>query len=163
MRLSKLQEKVLGEMAIPIWASRQPDDVSLLIVDDTLMKASFLVLLDDKTYHNKTQLLLKNMLFAIGVNWQQVAIVTLDKIAQLHHLSADKKMLLALGESALKLLIDNKAKVSDYQGKVHKTIDLRFNTVVSIDLDELLVSPEKKALAWQDLRLISSHWVSSSH
>ena len=61
-----------------------------LYPDEQLVAARLLMLLDEHAYHEKAQRLLRAMLWAIEVDWQQVAVVSLAQIKQLPCLPVDK-------------------------------------------------------------------------
>jgi uracil-DNA glycosylase len=67
----------------------------------------------------------------------------------LQNSSDQQRLLLVFGEKLAQSLWGS----SVIRGTLHKTVNSQISTVVSLSLDELIASPQNKALAWQDLQL----------
>lgn len=165
MDLQSGQLSALHEMGIAVW-QRRPDKIAESVpteqtansepLNEQLSHCNWIVLLDHQAQNEHQQRLLQAMLSAIGLNQQQVAIVTGEQLAQLNDLPAEGKILLVFGSDASQLVLSDTSSFDDCHGKTHQTLPSKLTTIVSFGLAELLSSPEKKALAWQDLQLAKS-------
>jgi DNA polymerase III psi subunit len=144
MDLTPSQISSLDEMGIPVWElrSEQADRET----SEQLLPCDCLVMVESLNNDKKTQHLLQAMLFSIGLSPDQFTIINSD---QLQNSATPQKLLLVLGESFAQSLWGK----SVVRGQNHQTLDVAISTVVSFSLDELLASPENKALVWQDLQL----------
>ncbi len=163
MDLKPGQLSALAEMGVPVWELRQQKSIELDIatdhtinsteIDQQLLQSDWLILIDKQTYNEQAQRLLQAMLSTIDLSLPTVAIVTHEQLSQLQHLSADQKIILAFGNKAAQLLLDEKITLDACRGKTHQTLNSQLTTVFSFGLEELLNNPENKILAWQDLQL----------
>jgi len=157
MELSSRQLSSLNTMGIPVWEFRSTQSEVIAIVDDIipqqpseqLLKSDWVVMIDDKTYGEQAQRLLYAMLFAIGVEKHEFAIIDAKQLVQLDTIPTQNKVLIVLSTQVAKQLLGE----SIVRGSVHKTLNTQVTTVVSFGLDELLANPENKVQAWQDLQL----------
>ena len=145
-------------MGIPVWEFRSTEAEQTVFVDkqlastepsEQLLNCDWVVLIDGQNYSEQAQRLLHAMLFAIGIEHNQVAIIDSQQLAQLQNVPQQRKVLIVLSERIAKSLLGE----SVIRGSVHQTLNSQISTVVSFSLDELLENPENKALAWQDLQL----------
>ncbi len=154
MDLTSRQLSSLNEMGIPVWEFRSNESEQAISVveqepSEQLLNCDWVVLIDGQNYSEQARQLLHAMLFSIGIEQNQVAIIDSDQLAQLHNVPSQNKILIVLGESLAQSLLGENVS----RNAVHKTLNSQISTVVSFSLAELLVHPEKKALAWQDLQL----------
>ncbi|MFW5425897.1 MAG: DNA polymerase III subunit psi [Methylophagaceae bacterium] len=150
MELTPSQLSSLNEMGIPVWELRTDNTEQVSNEPVALiLQAECLVLLESHSNEQQVQHLLQAMLFAIGLNADQFSIISSDQLPQLQDSSVPQKLLLVFGESFAQSLWGRSA----VRGTQHKMLDTQVPTIVSFSLDELLVSPENKILAWQDLQL----------
>jgi len=156
--LTPRQLSSLSEMGIPVWEFRsnepeQPTPVVEKIVQvepsEQLLNCDWIVLIDGQNCSEQRRQLLHAMLFAIGIEQHQVAIIDSDQLAQLQNVPPQRKVLIVLGELLAQSLLGDTVS----RDAVHQTLNSQISTVVSFSLAELLASPENKALAWQDLQL----------
>jgi len=164
MQLNAQQLTVLAEMGIPIWQLRTTDpvleqhvedqDVSSEIAAEVLTK-NWLVLVDDVNDNSAKRSLLDNMLKAIKVAPDNVAIVTTKQYQQLEQIPSLRRVLLVLGDKAAELVLGSQQSLEQYRGSIQQA---HIDAVISFDLDDLLANPQKKALAWQDLMLAKRHF-----
>lgn len=155
MELNSRQLSSLNEMGIPVWKLR-PQVSNDVIVDtviasqepsEQLLRCTWIILVD-KNHHEQAQQLLHAMLSSIAVSPEQVALISSEQLPQLQHIEAQQKVLLVLG--------DDMSGQTLNRGVIYQTQDIQINTVLSFSLNELLVNPEKKAIAWQDMQLAQS-------
>ena len=78
-----------------------------------------------------------------------MAIVSPEHWPQIRNLASQQKVLVVFGSKLAQSLLGDSA----VRGAIHQTLASQLATVVTFSLDELLTSPENKALAWQDLQL----------
>lgn len=145
-------------MGITVWEFRTTESEQAVFVDkqlastepsEQLLNCDWVVLIDGQNYSEQAQRLLHAMLFAIGIEQNQVVIIDSDQLAQLQNVSSQGKVLIVLGELLAQSLLGETIS----RDTVHQTLNPQISTVVSFSLAELLDSPENKALAWQDLQL----------
>lgn len=145
-------------MGIPVWEFRSTEAEQAVFVDkqlastepsEKLLNCDWVVLIDGQNYSEQAQRLLHAMLFAIGIEQNQVVIIDSEQLTQLQNVPRQRKVLIVLSEVIAKSLLGE----SVIRGSVHQTLNSQISTVVSFGLDELLENPENKALAWQDLQL----------
>jgi len=157
MELSSRQLSSLNVMGITVWEFRSTQSEAVSVVADIipqqasepLLKCDWVVMIDEKTYGEQAQRLLHAMLFAIGVEKHQLAIIDTKQLTQLDNIPTQKKVLIVLGTDIAKQLLGE----SIIRGSIHQTLNSQISTVVSFGLDDLLSKPENKAQAWQDLQL----------
>jgi len=158
MDLTPGQLSSLKEMGIPVWEFRtaeaeQTDSVVEQLVStepsEQLLNCDWVVLIDAQAYSEQARQLLHAMLYAIGVEHNQVAIIDSEQLASLQNLPSQNKVLFVLGEQLAQSLLSDTVS----RGAIHQAFNTQITTVVSFSLDELLASPVNKALAWQDLQL----------
>ncbi|NOQ82029.1 MAG: hypothetical protein GQ548_05850 [Methylophaga sp.] len=158
MELTPRQLSSLKEMGIPVWEFRSTEAEQAVFVDkqlastepsEKLLNCDWVVLIDGQNYSEQAQRLLHAMLFAIGIEQNQVVIIDSEQLTQLQNMPRQRKVLIVLSEVIAKSLLGE----SVIRGSVHQTLNSQISTVVSFGLDELLENPENKALAWQDLQL----------
>jgi hypothetical protein len=100
--------------------------------------------------------LLQAMLSTIGLSLADVCLLSLTELGKLIDAvegESQQKVVLLLGEQAVKQAFDESAKVSSYRNEAHAISSALLTTVASFSLEDLLQNPEHKVLAWQDLQL----------
>lgn len=158
MILEPGQLSILAEMGIPVWALRQHQDNLTLQIDvqssvekmHRIEPMDWLIMVDE--YNQLQQNLLGNMLFAIGYDLERVTIVGTEDLQSLEQLTPSKHLLLAFGQRSIQILFGQDAKLEQYRGKTHQLFASQLTTIVSHGLQDLLMFPEKKMQAWQDLK-----------
>ncbi|MBL1319812.1 MAG: DNA polymerase III subunit psi [Methylophaga sp.] len=151
MDLTPSQLSSLNEMGIPVWVLRSENIESKNNKEsEQAFRSDCLVLIEADRNAQQAHRLLQAMLFSIGLSPEQFSVISSDQLAELQASTAQQKVLLVLGESFAQSLWGKTV----VRGKSHQTSDTPISTVISFDLDELLSSPEKKALVWQDLLLV---------
>lgn len=150
MNLTPSQLSSLNEMELPVWALRSNTVKAEEVEPSTQLEIrDCLVLVDSNTNNQHEQRLLASMLHSIGVLKHQFTVLNPEQLPQLQTNHQQPTLLLVLGEGIAQLLWGK----SVTRGQTHQTLDNAVSTVVSYSLDELLVSPEHKASAWDDLLL----------
>lgn len=157
MQLESRQLAMLVEMGIPVWELRTEQSVDILpvaeltvpVLNENLLQRDWFILVEQQIMNEQEQRLLYAMLSTIDVTRQQINIVTLEQLPQIEQVPAKGKLLFVLGSTNLQLLLGGDSS----RGEVHQTLSSGVVTVVSFSLKELLESPERKVLAWQDLQL----------
>ncbi|MDH5357348.1 MAG: hypothetical protein OEY48_01445 [Gammaproteobacteria bacterium] len=174
MQLSPGQLSTLTEMGIPVWEYRQLSPIPTETVtvepsiqstetDEQIIRCDWLVLIDQSDNNQQTQRLLQAMMSAVGVLQHQFAIVRYDQLSQLHTLPIDRKVVMALGHKSAQLLLGEKVLIEDCRGKAFQAAASKLTTIVSFSLSELIQTPQKKALAWQDIQFAKSIHQRSGH
>ncbi len=158
MELNPGQLSTRNEMGIPVWelrtANTEPTISSVdAEPDEQLLQCHCMVMVESQTTNEQAQRLLHAMLSAIGITAQQIAIVTPEQLAQLHNLPSQNNVLLVLGTALAQSLFDDGV----IRGQIHQTLRSQLTTVISFSLEDLLNSPENKALVWQDLQLVKAN------
>ena len=158
LELTPRQLFSLSEMGIPVWEFRsaEPEEKRAVIEkivpiepSEQLLNCDWIILIDGQNYSEQARQLLLSMLFSIGIEQNQVAIIDSDQLAPLQNVPSQKKVLFVLGEHLAHPLRSETMS----RGAIHQALSTNITTVVSFSLDELLTSPMNKALAWQDLQL----------
>lgn len=150
MDLTPRQLSSLDEMGIPVWALRSENsNEDTVALGEKLLPCECVILLESVNPDQKSQQLLQAMLFSIGLNLQQCVVINADQLSQLQDSASQQKLLLILGQEFAHSLWGKSAK----RGECIQLFEKALQAVVSFSLDELLNSPENKALAWQDLLL----------
>lgn len=158
MDLTPRQLSSLKDMGIPVWEVRSTEPEQTIPVaeqrvsaepSEQLLNCDWVVLIDAQTYTKQAGQLLHAMLYAIGIEQNQVAIIDSEQLSQLQKVSSQSKILFVLGEHLAQPL----QKDTLSRGSVYHVLNSQITTVISFSLDELLANPANKALAWQDLKL----------
>ena len=151
MDLTPSQLSSLNEMGIPVWALRSEE--SQQDIEPSIEISSFgcecLILVESHSNDQQVQRLLQALLFSIGLTTNKYTTISAAQLPQLQKLADQPSLLLVLGERFAQSLWG----ASVVRGKPHEPLNVQLATVVSFSLDEMLISPEKKALVWQDLQL----------
>jgi len=149
MELTPSQLSSLNDMGIPVWALRGSDSECSSGAEQYAASCDCLVLIESHNDEQKYNRLLNAMLFAIGLKAQDYECITVDQLSQLQNTDNQKRVLLVFGEQLAQSLWGR----SVIRGEPHRTVNSEISTVVSFSLNELLSSPQNKALAWHDLQL----------
>jgi len=145
-------------MGIPVWEFRSAlPTQAIAVVDDSiaqtpseqLLNCDWIVMIDGQHYGKQAQQLLHAMLFAIGVEQHQTAIIDSTQLAQLHTINSAGKVLIVLGSELAKQGLGDTV----VRGTIHPCMQSQIATIVTHSLVDLLQHPGKKADAWQDLQL----------
>lgn len=149
MDLTPGQLSSLSEMGIPVWALRNEGGTVSedLAPSEQILDAHCFVLIEPDSHNEQLQRLLQALLFSIGLTPDQFVMINSEQLAQLQNNAKQQKVLLVFGES-LALSLWGQSVV---RGQVHQIINIPI--IVSFGLNELLSSPDDKALVWQDLLL----------
>ncbi len=154
---------ILTEMGIPVWEFR-PHEISNLSetnaiessaseVVQTLPNVDYLMVVAEQDNTAEAQRLLQAMLFSIGLTARNSAVVSPKQLNQLLTGSNQHKVLFAFGDGLIPLALTPQA--TD-RGQIYSTSDSALKIIISLPLNFLLESPQKKALAWQDLQLVKT-------
>ena len=138
---------LLEENSAPI-ALKRNDQARLLVVADI--------------NSNEAELLLSNMLQAIGQNRQNVHVIKpVDSSAfDQQQSNTQAEAILIMGERAADLISGNVIDWNNAQKIIHKVQNTK--AIVTHSLDDLLQEPSLKRDAWQSLQLVSPFLVRSS-
>ena len=177
MMLDSRQVSLLTEMGIPVWELRTSNEIETEteteteteiateaieqpVVDITVLlqrvtKSDWLICCED-VLTQAAHRLLQAMLSTIGLSLADVCLLSLTELSKLIETTegvSQQKVVLLLGEQAVKQAFDESAKVSNYRNEAHAISPALLTTVASFSLEDLLQNPEHKVLAWQDLQL----------
>lgn len=153
MDLTPSQLFSLDEMGIPVWGLRsESSSETVAEFTEQSLQGECLVIVESHNNDQQTQRLLHAMLFSIGLRDKQYTVISSDQLAQIQHGSVQQKRLLVLGEELAQSLWGK----SVIRGKSHQALGNSISAVVSFSLEQLLTSPEDKALAWRDLQLLKN-------
>jgi hypothetical protein len=167
MMLDSRQVSLLTEMGIPVWELRASNEIEITteaieqpVVDiaallDRVAQSNWLICCED-VLTQAAHRLLQAMLSTIGLSLADVCLLSLTELSKLIETAEgefQQKVVLLLGEQAVKQAFDESARVSNYRNETHAISPSKLATVVSFSLENLLQSPENKVLAWQDLQL----------
>ena len=167
--LNSKQVFLLSEMGIPTWQLRQDIAVehasqSVLSkdvkVDNTALlrrieSASWWVC-HDSDNSQQIERLIQAMLLSIGVLLPDVCILTpseLKAIASEDISNSHQKRLLIFGELVTKQIFGASATIEQLRYEPQLSFRSKLITIVGLELDTLLKSPENKKQAWQNLLL----------
>ena len=161
------QVSLLTEMGIPVWALRTHQGITsekveppILLVDNTaflnkVSQATWLVC-HDGSDNPQAQRLLQAMLATIGVSYGEACLMTtsdIDIVKTTTTINWAQKVLLVLGEQAVRQTFGDEATVATYRNETHFISQSKLATMVSFGLTDLMQHPENKVSAWQDLQL----------
>lgn len=150
MDLTPRQLSSLSEMGIPVWALRSGSGAVSedLAPNEQILDVDCFVLIEPDSHNDQRHRLLQAILFSIGLTPDQFVMINSEQLAQLQNTSTEQKVLLVFGESLAQSLWGK----SVARGQVvHQIVNVPI--IVSFSLNELLLSPDNKALVWQDLLL----------
>jgi len=168
--LASGQLSTLTEMGIPVWELRSQHLSSAVTatIEDVNVDAEFseplpavdcLVVVAEQDDGDEARRLLHAMLLSIGLTTHNSAIVSPKQLGQLMTLPTKHKALVAFGEQLVPQALNSQA--TD-RGHVYPSSDSDLKIIISLSLTVLLNSPDKKALAWQDLQLLKAAYFSSA-
>jgi len=137
-------------MGIPVWefrtqATEAVSDVTLSPETiEKITRCQWFFIVDLQHYKENEQRLLQAMLFAVGLDFEHIALLSPEqfKVAEQGESLAKRKVVFILGK--LLLNQDNVPYQSDNE---------KLSAITSFSLTELLNKPENKAQVWQDLKL----------
>ena len=169
MMLDSRQVSLLTEMGIPAWELRTSNEIETEIATEAIeppvvditsllqrvTKSDWLICCED-VLTQAAHRLLQAMLSTIGLSLADVCLLTLAELSKLIETTegvSQQKVVILLGEEAVKQAFDESAKVSNYRNEAHVISAPQLTTVVSFSLENLLQNSENKALASQDLQL----------
>lgn len=153
------QLSTLNEMGIPVWELRlqatSPADITPVNAEfyEPLPAVDCLMLVADQDDTDEAKRLLHAMLFSIGLTSHNSAIVYPQQLSQLLASTHQHKVLVAFGEQLVPQALSSQA--TD-RGHIYSSSDSALKIIISLSLTSLLTSPNKKALAWQDLQLLKA-------
>lgn len=165
--LDRRQLAILTEMGIPVWELRsqqisQPATSKVTDVISTALNAEFyeplpavdcLIVVTEQDNNEKAKRLLHAMLFSIGLTPNNSAIVSAQQLSQLQTSPYPHKALIVFGEQLVPQTLNSQAVD---RGRIHSSADPALKIIISLSLMDLLNSPDKKVLAWQDLQLLKA-------
>lgn len=142
MALSARQLSALDIMGIPVWEYRTNEVLSEPVNEalsqqqrDRLLESQCWVV-SDKIENEQMHRLLHAMLFSIGIDASQFALINPEHISEVEQLDSANKVILTLGELDVANLVDKNA------------------SVVSHSLLKLLEQAELKSEAWLALQRV---------
>ncbi len=153
------QLSTLTEMGIPVWELRSQATSS---ANTTPVNAEFyeplpavdcLIVVAEQDDSEEAKLLLHAMLYSIGLTPHNSAIVSPQQLSQLLTTPHQHKVLLAFGEQLVPQALHPQAID---RGHIYSSSDSALKIIISLSLTTLLNTPDKKALAWQDLQLLKA-------
>lgn len=162
------QLSTLTEMGIPVWEFRSQETSSPTTIDSVNVNAEFyeplpavdcLMVLAEQDDGDEAKRLLHAMLFSIGLTPSNSAIVSPQQLNQLQTTPHQHKVLVAFGDQLVPKDLNSQA--TD-RGHIYSSSDSALKIIISLSLTALLNSPEKKALAWQDLQLLNAAYQPSN-
>jgi len=163
------QLSTLTEMGIPVWEFRShetsnPSETNTIQsldaeVYEPLPAVDCLMVVAEQDDIDEAKRLLHAMLFSIGLTPNNSAIVSPKQLNQLLASSTQHKVLIAFGEQLVPKALNSQA--TD-RGHIYSSSDSTLKIIISLSLATLLRSPDKKALAWQDLQLLKAAYASSA-
>jgi DNA polymerase III psi subunit len=154
------QLSTLTEMGIPVWELRSQEKSSPATTTIETVHAELyqplpvvdcLMVVAEQDDSDEARRLLNAMLFSIGLTPNNSAIVSPKQLSQLVTSPTQHKVLVAFGEQLVPQTLSSQA--TD-RGHIYSSSDLALKIIISLPLKTLLKSPDKKALAWQDLQLL---------
>ena len=166
MMPSSTQVSLLRAMGIPVWKLRgiakEKSEVELSKITDTtalLAKISNSIFLvsHDSQISKQTNYLFQAMLSTIGLSAETVCLISLaelDVLTRLKETGGKQKVLLLMGDGAVKQFFGDEANVVTYRNNTHNIEKSKLTTIVSFGLDDLMLNPQNKTLAWQDLHTV---------
>jgi len=165
MMPSSTQVSLLREMGIPVWKLRGRAEVELSDpVDTTALLArisnSIFLVSHDSQITKQTNYLLQAMLSTIGLSSEVVCFISLaevDVLTKLKEREIEQKILFLMGDGAVKQVFGEASNVVTYRNNTHNIEQSNLTAIVSFGLDELMINPQNKALAWQDLRTVKMY------
>ncbi len=156
------QLSTLTEMGIPVWEFRSQEAATSVpieavnILDEScapLPAVDCLIVVADQDDGNEAKRLLHAMLFSIGLAPNNSAVVSPQQLSQLQTTGNVHKVIIAFGEQLIPEELNSQATE---RGHIYCSPDSVLKIIVSLSLTALLNSPDKKALAWQDLQLLKT-------
>jgi DNA polymerase III psi subunit len=165
MMPSSTQVSLLREMGIPVWKLRGRAEVELSDpVDTTALLArisnSIFLVSHDSQITKQTNYLLQSMLSTIGLSSEVVCFISLaevDVLTKLKKVETKQKVLLLMGEGAVKHVFGDASDVATYRNNIHSIEESKLTAIVSFGLDNLILNPQNKALAWKDLHSVKMY------
>lgn len=158
------QFSTLTEMGIPVWELRTAEN-DTLVSDvantdhyEALPAVDCLIVLAEQDNHDDAKRLLQAMLFSIGLTQNNSAIVRPNQLHQLSEIAnslTQHQLLIAFGDDLVPKTLSSQTLV---RGQVYSANDSAIRMIISLSLTTLLNSPDKKALAWQDLQLLKASY-----
>ena len=165
MMLDSRQVSLLTEMGIPVWELRTSDEIATEAIEPPVVDIAALLqrvaqsdwlICCENVLTEQGHRLLQAMLSTIELSLADVCLLSLtelNKLIETAEIEPQQKVVLLLGEQAVKQAFNESAQVSNYRNEAHAISPSQLATVVSFSLENLLQSPENKVLAWQDLQL----------
>ena len=122
---------------------------------------SIILVSHDSQITKQTNYLLQAMLSTIGLSSAAACFISLAEVDVLTKLKErsklNKKYLLLMGDGAVKQVFGEASNVVTYRNNTHNIEQSNLTAIVSFGLDELMINPQNKALAWQDLRTVKMY------
>lgn len=162
------QLSTLTEMGIPVWefrsqATSSPTDANTIAPINAefyvpLPAVDCLMVVAEQDDSDEAKRLLHAMLFSAGLTANNSAIVSPKQLSQLLTSPSQHKVLVAFGEQLVPRALLNSQAID--RGHIYSSPDSDLKIIISLSLTALLNSPDKKALAWQDLQLLKTAYPS---
>ena len=169
MMFSSTQVTLLKAMGIPVWklrgiAKEKVEVEPIKIIDTTALLAkisnSILLVSYDSQISKQTNYLLQAMMATIGLTAEAIcpiSLAELDVLTTLKEIGTKQKVLLLMGEGAVKQFFGDEANVMTYRNNTHNIEKSKLTAIVSFGLDDLMLNPQNKALALQDLNTVKMY------
>ena len=169
MMPSSTQISLLQAMGIPVWKLRsiaeekvevsvnRPLDTSALLAR---ISNSIILVSHDSQISKQTNYLLQAMMSTIGLSGAAacfISLAELDALTKLKEREIEQKILFLMGDGAVKQVFGEASNVVTYRNNTHNIEQSNLTAIVSFGLDELMINPQNKALAWQDLRTVKMY------
>ncbi len=163
---SSSQVSLLTAMGIPVWKLRSMSEKNAEFEASNLADGSALLskcsnskilVCHDSQITKQTNYLLQAMMLTIGLPGEAIcfiSLVELDVLTKLKEIETIQKVLLLMGDGAVKQVFGDESKVETYRNNTHNIEELKLTAIVSFGLDELMLNPQNKALALQDLHTV---------
>ena len=163
---SSSQVLLLTAMGIPVWKLRSMSEKNAELAASNLVDGSALLskfssakilVCHDSQITKQKNYLLQAMMSTIGLPGEAIcfiSLVELDVLTKLKEIETIQKVLLLMGDGAVKQVFGDESKVETYRNNTHNIEELKLTAIVSFGLDELMLNPQNKALALQDLHTV---------
>ena len=163
---SSSQVSLLTAMGIPVWKLRSMSEKNAEfeasnLADGSALLSKFsnskILVCHDSQITKQTNYFLQAMMLTIGLPGEAIcfiSLVELDVLTKLKEIETIQKVLLLMGDGPVKQVFGDESKVETYRNNTHNIEDLKLTAIVSFGLDELMLNPQNKALALQDLHTV---------
>ena len=160
------QISLLRAMGIPVWKLRgraeeksvvggcNPPDTTALL--GRISNSNFLVC-HDSHITKQTNYLFQAMMSTIGLSGAApclISLAELDILTTLKETETKQKVLLLMGDDAVKQFFGDEENVVTYRNNTHNIEKSKLTVIVSFGLNDLMLNPKNKAYALQDLHRV---------